>query len=64
MSVLIDKLLADDMINSHQSEFDDGWFIAKPLPFYYGIFDFKRFRDAWRILSGKSHAYHYKIDEL
>lgn len=62
MSVLIDKLLKEENLNQHQHEFEDGWFIAKPMG-YYGLFDYRRFKDALRILKGKAHAYHYKIDE-
>ena len=62
MSVLIDKLLAEDLLNKTECEIDGKWFIAKPMG-YYRLLDFRRFRDMWRILIGKSHAYHYKIDE-
>ena len=63
MSVLIDKLISEDRLNENQSEFEGKWFVAKPMP-YYALLNFRRFIDAWRIIIGKSHAYHYKIDEL
>ena len=62
MSVLIDQLLAEETLNQTTEEIDGKWYIAKPMPFYR-LFDWRRFRDAYRIIIGRAHAYHYKIDE-
>lgn len=60
MSILIDKLLIQSTINNR---IDDCWYISKP----YEMIGLKgmllRIKDAWRVLEGKSRAYHYKEDE-
>jgi hypothetical protein len=40
-----------------------GWYIAKPTPFYGMCEIVSRIKDAYRVLIGKSLAYHYKEDE-
>ena len=57
MSTLIDNLIGFCRINN---KFNDSWYIAKP---YEGFYLKQRLVDAWRILVGKSRAYHYKEDE-
>jgi hypothetical protein len=58
MSILIDRLVQQNQART-QSCLDDKWYIAKPLCY----FRWKRFQDAWRIIIGKSRAYHFKADE-
>lgn len=65
MSVLIDKLLFECTANGAYRRVDDKMFLAKPCDFY-GLATFiNRFKDAFRVLVGKSKAYHYweDIDE-
>ena len=61
MSELIDDLMKDTCTNQ---EINGYWYIAKP----YGFFGFKGFvnrvKDAWRVLIGKSRAFHYMEDEI
>ncbi len=62
MSILIDKLVADDSLLKRAKALyvGDGWFIAKPLE----IFSIRgRLKDAWRVLVGRSRTYHYRRDE-
>ena len=60
MSILIDNLIityewANNQLNDGQ------WYIAKP----YDLQSFRhRLKDAYRVLVGKSYAYHFKEDEL
>lgn len=65
MSILIDELIKSGGIVDQN--FDEGsgkWYRAKP----YGYFGLKglllRVKDAWRVLIGKSRAYHYHEDEV
>ena len=39
------------------------WYIAKDMPFYGIKAYLYRVIDAWRVLTDKSRAYHYKQDE-
>jgi hypothetical protein len=57
MSTLIDNLINQTGVNQQVGHY---WYIAKP---YEGFYLKKRIKDAWRILTGKSRAYHYKEDE-
>ena len=58
MSTLIDNLL---YLSSPNQEIDGKWYIAKP----YDLRSFKeRLKDAYRVLIGKSQAYHFKEDEI
>ena len=58
MSVLIDELLE---LRTQNQEIDGKWYIAKP----YDLRSFKqRLIDAYRVLVGKSQAYHFKEDEV
>ena len=59
MSQIIDKLVAIDSKN--KVEINGEWWIAKPL---YDISLTGRIKDAWRILTGKSQAYHYFEDVI
>jgi hypothetical protein len=59
MSILIDKLVHDAK-NDAKSCIDGVWYLSKDTRY----FDFSRFKDAWRVLIGRSRAYHYKIDEV
>lgn len=57
MSTLIDDLM---ILTSQNQEIDGKWYIAKP----YDLRNFKqRLQDAYRVLIGKSQAYHFKEDE-
>jgi len=58
MSILIDRLIRQ-VKDGPQACFDDVWYVAKPMEIF-SIRD--RMRDAWRVLLGKSKAYHYKRD--
>lgn len=65
MSTRIDNLINSYINNpvTSQSKNDGKWYVAKPLS-YGGIREYKnRIKDAWRILQGKSQAYHYEVDE-
>ena len=61
MSKLIDDLMKDTCTNQ---EYGGYWYIAKP----YKAFGFKGFidraKDAWRVLTDKSRAFHYMEDEV
>lgn len=58
MSTLIDDLMI--LCSENQEILDGRWYIAKP----YNISSFKeRLKDAYRVLIGKSQAYHFKEDE-
>ena len=60
MSVLIDDLVKTTNVNQ---EIKGYWYISKP----YGFFGWRGFiarvKDAWRVLTDKSRAFHYKEDE-
>jgi hypothetical protein len=58
VSTLIDNLIGYATVNQ---EINGKWYIAKP----YDISSFKeRLKDAYRVLIGKSQAYHFKEDEV
>lgn len=58
MSILIDELLE---LRTQNQEINGKWYIAKP----YDLRSFKqRLQDAYRVLIGKSQAYHFKEDEI
>lgn len=58
MSKLIDDLM---ILSSQNQEINGKWYIAKP----YDLISFKqRLMDAYRVLVGKSQAYHFKEDEI
>ena len=58
MSILIDNLIGFATTNQN---INGQWYIAKP----YHLKSLKlRFKDAFRVLIGKSQAYHFKEDEL
>jgi len=59
MSVLIDELINDKIITSHKVYICKKWYIAKDIEY----FSFKRIKEAYRVLIGKSRAYHFKEDE-
>ena len=69
MSRLIDELVNDERMKSTQQAVGDGWYIGKstPYPLMLNSYSMRvirdRFADAWRVLTGKSCAYHFKIDE-
>ena len=59
MSIIIDRLV--QMESEPKACYDGYWYAAKPME----IFSIKeRIKDAWRVLVGKSRAYHYKADEV
>jgi len=60
MSVLIDKLISR---SDTQCEMDGKWYIAKGYSYWTFQLQWRRLKDALRILTGKSFACHYKIDE-
>ena len=58
MSTLIDNLI---FLSSQNQEIDGKWYVAKP----YDLNSFKqRLVDAYKVLIGKSQAYHFKEDEI
>ena len=58
MSTLIDDLI---FLSSQNQEINGKWYIAKP----YDLRSFKqKLQDAYRVLIGKSQAYHFKEDEV
>lgn len=61
MSELIDDLI--DLRTCNQ-EFNGSWYIAKPYEFFGFQTFIRRLKDAWRILIGKSRAYHFHEDTL
>ena len=61
MSELIDNLINSDMKNQNQ-EFDGKWYMAKPYDFIGFRGFLYRLEDAWRVLTGKSRAYHFYED--
>lgn len=64
MSVLIDKLV-EDSIGNDESFDNKTWYIAKPMSSSFSIKKlWERLKDAWRVITGKSIAVHYKKDEL
>ena len=66
MSILIDKLLSDkkDYQTTNNGELNGGWFIAKPLsPSLFCKEIIRRLKDAYRIITGRSFAVHYREDE-
>ena len=59
MSILIDNLIIN--FKNCNQQFNNEWYIAKP----FGLQSFRhRLKDAYRVLIGKSYAYHFKEDEL
>ena len=65
MSILIDDLLGvySPSGTPGYRRVKDKMYIAKPCDFYGLQTIILRIKDAWRILIGKSHAYHYWEDE-
>lgn len=61
MSVLIDDLVKTSSVKQEIKE--NYWYIAKPYGFYGWRGLVTRVKDAWRVLTGKSRAFHYKEDE-
>jgi len=61
MSTLIDNLI--DLRTCNQ-EFNGAWYIAKPYEFFGFATFIRRLKDAWRVLTGKSRAYHFYEDTL
>lgn len=58
MSKLIDNLM---FLALQNQKIEGRWYIAKP----YDLSSFKqRLIDAYRVLVGKSQAYHFKEDEI
>jgi hypothetical protein len=63
MSILIDKLIKDNDGSIMTSCDDNKWYIAKPVSFYSLKTKINRFKDAFKVISGKAFAVHYKQDE-
>ena len=62
MSILIDELLE---LRTQNQEINGKWYIAKPIDCNFGIATkIHRLKDAYRVLTGKSRAYHFKEDEI
>ena len=65
MSILIDQLIGvyGPSGGSEHRRVKDKMYIAKPYD-YYGLSTvIRRVKDAFRVLIGKSHAYHYWEDD-
>lgn len=70
MSILLDKIFKEC---SNNVEINGRWYIAKDTDFYLNILNIftpfgfsillNRIKDAYRVLIGKSRAFHYKEDE-
>lgn len=63
MSILIDELVRETGVNGLNQLSNGYWYIAKPCGFYGWKGLIERVKDAWRVLTGKSRAYHYAEDE-
>ena len=63
MSILIDDLIQEIDDTKAYRRIDHTYRIAKPCEFYGLYTIMKRIRDAFRVLIGKSQAYHYYEDE-
>lgn len=63
MSILIDKLVQDNLATTIHTKILDKWWIAKPLASNTLIEYCKLIKDVIRILKRKSFAVHYKEDE-
>ena len=61
MSRLIDEIIFTE--SGSQCEIDGRWYIAKGYPYWTFQLQWRRVKDAFRVLIGKSRAYHYKADE-
>lgn len=62
MSILIDELLE---LRTQNQEINGKWYIAKPIDVDFGIATkIHRLKDTYRVLTGKSKAYHFKEDEI
>ena len=59
MSVLIDVMVRNSHKFPAKEEYNGRWYVAKPLEIFSVV---GRLRDAWRVLIGRSRAYHYKRD--
>lgn len=68
MSKLIDELIIhtpDNPLPMCKFENDPIWYLAKPLSKSWSFRrTWKRLKDAYRVLKGRSIAVHYKQDEL
>lgn len=70
MSILIDELIKQYKFGDGLKEYVNyGWFFAKPydlqicsISTFFEVMK-QRFSDAFRVLTGKSRAYHYMEDE-
>lgn len=58
MSILLDNLVKHDYQSQRQFN-GEGWYLAKDIRY----FSIENIIDAWRVLIGKSRAYHFKEDE-
>ena len=65
MSILVDELVRvySPAGTPGYRRVGDGYKIAKPCDYYGFSTIIRRFKDAVRVLTGKSHAYHYWEDE-
>jgi hypothetical protein len=64
MSDLIDALLKNTTLTNTATQGRDGrWYIAQPIPAPWNWEWRQRVRDAWRVLTGRSQAWHYKDQE-
>lgn len=58
MSILIDDLKVEFTCNK---EINNKWYVAKPYGNYSLLY---RLKDAWKIITKKAIAVHYKEDEV
>mgnify|MGYP001574774832 CR=1 FL=1 len=64
MSIVIDVLRVEIRQNTGTSvQIGKGWWLAKPVIASWEDTWVKRLKDAWRVLRGKSYAYHYAQDD-
>jgi hypothetical protein len=58
MSILIDQLFKQNQ--GSQREIDRKWYFCKDICYW----SWTNLIDAWRVLIGKSRAFHFKEDEI
>lgn len=63
MSILIDEMIEGEMNGAQTQHIDGRWYVSKGLRLFTYKTIFRRIKDAYRVLVGKSIAVHYKEDE-
>ena len=66
MSILIDNFVKENFSSAApfaQVKYDNGWYLAKPVPYAGFKALFRRLKDAFKVFTGKAIAVHYRDDE-